>query len=76
MSGLLVDDLFRGIAAMTVAWAVPTKPVEGAWSLWHRMMPIMLMERDVVRDYDGAKIWAIFFVLSDAFFRGQSVCIS
>lgn len=76
MSGLLVDDLFRGIAAMTVAWAVPTKPVEGGLVNVARMKPIMLMERDVVTDYDRPKIWAIFFVLSDAFFRGQSVCIS
>jgi hypothetical protein len=33
-----------------------------------QMKPIMLMKRDVMGDYDKAKIWAIFFVLGDALF--------
>ena len=33
-----------------------------------QMEPIMLMKRDVMGDYDKAKIWAIIFVLGDALF--------
>ena len=40
-----------------------------------QMEPIMLMKRDVMGDYDKAKIWAIIFVLGDALFWSQSIRI-